>query len=459
MEDIKNSNSGGMWFNTNVATAKPSQLTTGILEEHFGQINWLYVYIIFSLFIEAMEQLLNIRQLRRYHRKTRPPTVECLVSEEGFLKSNNYNSDKMMFSIFTDLISCIISTTMLLTYMGPIFWRLSGTLLHTNNEYIQSLGYLGLNMLVSHITSIPFSLFFDFIIEERHGFNKKTLKLFIRDELLSVLLCIFIGAPLVCMTIYLVKWGGETFYLYLWGFAVFASLTLMLLFPNFIAPLFNKFQPLGNFELKQEIEKLAARVNFPLVKIYEIDGSKRSAHSNAYFYGFWWAKRIVLYDTLLHLKHDKILAILGHELGHWKLGHTLRMMVVQLIVTFAYCYLYGFVMHDKALFYSFGYHDTDAVIIGLLLFSYIFHPVNAVLQLITTGISRIHEFQADAFASNLGLGNSLQEGLIILCKENMLTIDPDRWYSWYHYSHPPILERIAALKKLEDERMCDQKAK
>lgn len=431
----------------------PSLLPFDNISVWFNSVPWLHVYIYFSIFVEVIEQYLNYRQLKRYNETKRPKMIEAIITEEEYLKSNIYNKDKMKFTIFSSIITNILSLSMVWFYAGPYFWMLSAHLCNTNNEYIQSLVYIGLNMLVGLITSIPFSLYFDFVIEERHGFNKKTLFLFFKDKIISIFVQIVLGGPLICAVIALVKWGGETFYFYLWLFTVFISFLMMLIYPNLIAPLFNKFEALKDEELKHKIENLAGDLSFPLVKIYQIDGSKRSAHSNAYFYGVWWAKQIVLYDTLLHLPHINILAILGHELGHWKLRHTVRMMIVSFVHMFVIFYLYGTVMHNDALFHSFGYNDgSKAVVIGLLLFCNIFQPVSSILDMIITMISRRHEFEADKFAHELNLNEALQSGLIDIHKENKSTLDPDPWYSWYHYSHPPLMERLNALQKLKKQK-------
>jgi len=198
---------------------------------------------------------------------------------------------------------------------------------------------------------------------------------------------------------------------------------------------------------------LAKSVSFPLTNIFSVDGSRRSAHSNAYFYGFFKNKRIVLYDTLLkQVELDELLAILGHEIGHWKLWHTIQGFFISQGYTFALFWFFSFVQSNPPLFTSFGfaYSDPMPIFIGLILFSQTFWgPVDKILSLILTFNSRYNEFQADAFAASLGRGKALASGLIKISIENLDNMVPDRWYSLYHYSHPPLVERLAAIEQLE----------
>ncbi|PFH33868.1 CAAX metallo endopeptidase [Besnoitia besnoiti] len=422
------------------------------LPHWFSNVPWLHVYLGFSLSVECFEQYLNLRQLRRYEEPKPPAKLAHLVSDEEYGKSNAYNKDKMRFGIFSSLFQTSVSLLSTACFLGPYLWRLAGRLTGGGNEYLQSLADLALSAVIGECISTPFQLYADFVVEEKHGFNKKTLGLFVKDKLLGLGLTAVIGAPLACAAIWLIKWGGESFYLWLWGFSVATSFALMFIYPNLIAPLFNKFEPLKDEELRDKINDLAKKLDFPLGKLYEMDNSKRSGHSNAYFYGFWWSKQIVLYDTLLHLPHDQILAILGHEMGHWKKNHTTKMMAVTFLQLFCTFYLFGLVLGNAALFDSFGYSDTRASIIGLKLFSNIFLPVNTLLSLLMTMYSRKNEFEADAFACELGYSKPLKQGLTAIHTENKSCLDPDPWFSFWHYSHPPLLERLRAIENIEAQQ-------
>merc|ERR1719253_1429305 len=224
------------------------------------------------------------------------------------------------------------------------------------------------------------------------------MSLYLTDFAKSELLSYVFGGLLIPGLIYIVHWGGESFYLYLWAFVQTLIFAFMWIYPNFIQPLFNKFEALKDEELKTKIEDLAKEHKFPLTNLFQIDGSKRSSHSNAYFFGFRKNKRIVLYDTLLHLKHDDILAILCHELGHWKFGHMLWNLLISSTNIFVMFWLYGKVMYSsysKEIVKQFGYGDSEAVMVSLMIFMMLYSPTQQLLGMCMTMLSRTFEFQAD----------------------------------------------------------------
>jgi len=215
-------------------------------------------------------------------------------------------------------------------------------------------------------------------------------------------------------------------------------------YPTVIAPLFNKFTELPEGELRSKIEALASRVEFPLTKLYQIDGSTRSAHSNAYFFGFFKNKRIVLYDTLMeHATNDEIVAIVGHELGHWKMNHVTKNLVISLTHMLAFFYMFGFFLNYEELYTSFGF-TSHSTLISLMLFSMLNEPIDHILSLAMHALSRHYEYQADEYATELGY--DLTSGLVAIHKKNASNLNPDSLYSMYHFSHPTLLERIEAIK-------------
>eukprot|EP00386_Alphamonas_edax_P011817 GDKI01037177.1.p1 GENE.GDKI01037177.1~~GDKI01037177.1.p1 ORF type:complete len:438 (-),score=100.56 GDKI01037177.1:230-1543(-) len=422
-------------------------------------VPWMEFYLAFAAIVEGFEQYIAGRQLKRHYDTDIPKELRALekqtdiklVDDEKFHKSQMYNRDKRRFNIIHSVFSFVINCCMVYFWITPKVWTWVGTYTGTD-EYYQSLGFLLATTLINEAMELPWSLYYDFVIEERHGFNKKTYILFFGDMIKTLALTCVFGGPVTCVIVYIVRRFAQTFYIWLWGFTMTLSLVMSILYPNVIAPLFNKFEPLGDLELKKKIEDLAASLSFPLTKLYVMDGSKRSSHSNAYFYGFWKAKRIVLFDTLLNLNHEKIVAVLGHELGHWKHSHTLKHLVWGSIEIFFTFYLYGKVSVDahtsKVLFESFGYFDTNSVVIGFMLFGNIYSPVSHVLGLLRTQLTRRFEFQADAFAHGLGHGEPLKEALASLHESNLGDYNPDPWYSWYHHSHPPLVERLQAIDML-----------
>ncbi|DAZ97407.1 TPA: hypothetical protein N0F65_011291, partial [Lagenidium giganteum] len=355
---------------------------------------------------------------------------------EKFDKSRAYGLDKSTFGFVSGAYNQLEATAFLLLGYLPYMWTVSGTALtalglDASNEIYRAIMLLTLTMVRDTIFGLPFSLYSTFVIEARHGFNKQTLKLFFMDKLKGLLLFMVIGYPVCAVLIYVIRWGGEHFYFYVWCFLFVFSIIMMTIYPVLIMPLFNTFTPLEQGELRTRIEALASSLNFPLTKLFVVDGSKRSSHSNAYFYGLFNSKRIVLFDTLLEQStHDEIVAILGHELGHWKLWHTAQGFVFQQVYTFVCFYIFGRCMNDAALFSSFGFESSSRpVIIGFLLFSQtIWAPVEHVLSFLMTLNTRKNEFQADAFAVDLGHAKALQSGLCKLSIENLSNMNPDKLY-------------------------------
>lgn len=305
-------------------------------------------------------------------------------------------------------------------------------------------------MIWSQITDLPFSIYSTFVIEARHGFNKQTTWLFFKDIVKGLILSIIIGPPIIAAIIYIVQIGGPYLALYLWGFIFVLSIFMMTVYPILIAPLFNKFTPLPDGALRHQIEELASSLKFPLKKLFVVDGSTRSSHSNAYMYGFFKNKRIVLYDTLIQQcnNEEEVVAVIAHELGHWKLSHTLYSFFLIQVLTLLQFGGYTLVRNSKDLFLSFGF-DTQPVFIGLMIFQHIVIPFQHVVSFCQNLVSRAFEFQADAFANSLGYSKPLRAGLVKLQEENLSTMNTDPWYSTYHYSHPPLVERLAALDKAE----------
>lgn len=287
--------------------------------------------------------------------------------------------------------------------------------------------------------------------------------------------------PLVAAIIKIIQWGGDYFFVYLWGFVVLFTLFMMIIYPEFIAPLFDRYTPLPDGELRKQIEALAASIHFPLYKLFVVEGSKRSSHSNAYFYGFFNFKRIVLFDTLLvkeerdkikekkedeepkeeddkedtkGCSNEEILAVLGHELGHWSLNHVLKNILISQVHIFMMFALFAYLYQLQMLYTAFGFPNEKPILIGLMIIlQFITAPYNAVLDFAMTVLSRRFEFQADSFAKGLGKAKQLKTALIKLNLDNLGFPVFDWLYSAWHHSHPPLMERMAALET--DDRKKD----
>jgi len=232
------------------------------------------------------------------------------------------------------------------------------------------------------------------------------------------------------------------------------SMFMMTIVPVVIMPLFNKYEPLPEGELKKSIYELAERLRYPLTKLFVMDGSKRSSHSNAFMFGFGKNKRIVLYDTLMNqVENEELLAILGHELGHWKLGHTLTNLFITQLYFGAAFYFFSLCYTSEELYRSFGFDGVDrpipTIIALTLFFQTLWAPVDKVLSFILTVFSRMNEFAADKFSVDLGYSQKLQTGLCKISLENLGSMCPDKWYATYHYSHPPLVERLSAMIELD----------
>ncbi|OIW17374.1 hypothetical protein TanjilG_22486 [Lupinus angustifolius] len=399
------------------------------------------------------ETYLDLRQHSALKLPTLPRTLVGVISQDKFQKSRAYSLDKSRFHFVHEFVTIVMDSTILFFGVLPWFWKKSEhfvTLvgLNAENEILHTLSFLAGVMIWSQITDLPFSLYSTFVIEARHGFNKQTILLFFRDMIKSIVLSILIGPPIVAAIIVIVQKGGPYLAIYLWAFMFVLSIVMMTVYPVLIAPLFNKFTPLPDGQLREKIEKLAASLKFPLKKLFVIDGSTRSSHSNAYMYGFFKNKRIVLYDTLVQQCKDdeEVVAVIAHELGHWKLNHTVYSFVAVQILTLLQFGGYTLVRNSTDLFRSFGF-DTQPVLIGLILFQHTVIPIQHLVSFGLNLVSRAFEFQADAFAKKLGYASALRSGLVKLQEENLSAMNTDPWYSAYHYSHPPLVERLAAIDK------------
>ncbi|KAJ1788801.1 zinc metalloprotease [Coemansia sp. RSA 2399] len=397
------------------------------------------------------ETHLDIRQRDRLHEVRRPQAISSFISRQAYIEANAYGLDQSSLALIQKLFDQLTNTAIIVYDMVPMLWAIVGAGMEAylgfgaEYEITQSLLFLMAASLVSSVISLPFTLYSTFVVEKRHGFNKQTIGIFFSDMVKSYALATFLGGPLIAAFLWIVTKTGSQFYLYVWALMSGAQILFILIYPTFIQPLFNKFDPLPEGELRTSIEALALRLNFPLKKLYVVDGSKRSGHSNAYVTGFSNSKKIVVYDTLIEqCATDEIVAIIGHELGHWKKNHLLRMMVAAQVQIFMLFFAFGSFVGEEAMYASFGM-DTMPTIIGFIFFQYLYDPLSNVLRFGINLLSRLHEFDADAFSKKLGFGGALASGLIKIHVENKSNLNPDPLYSTYHYSHPPLVERLNAI--------------
>ncbi|KAK6465890.1 zinc metalloprotease [Scheffersomyces coipomensis] len=418
-------------------------------------IDWKLIITGLTIGRFAVDTYLEYRQYQVLKRTSPPATLKSEVSQETFDKSQAYSRSKAKFGFFTGTISLIESLITIKYDLLYKFWDVSGSLLSSvsfllpkfmNGVITQSIILFSIAQLVSIITSLPTSYYYSFVLEEKYGFNKQTISLWITDKIKGFALTLVLGAPVVAAFLKIIDYFGDSFIVYTMFFVLIVQLVFMTIFPTLIQPLFNKFTPLEDGKLKEAIEDLASKQKFPLTNLYVIDGSKRSSHSNAYFTGLPWSKQIVLFDTLIdHSSIEETVAVLAHEIGHWKLNHLPKMLSFAQIHLFLLFSSFSAFIHNKSLFTSFGFTTVHPSMVGFLLFSDIFGPLEFVLQFAMNLLSRKHEYEADAYAKSCGYSADLSTSLIKLLSKNLSTMDADWLYSSYHHSHPILSERLDAL--------------
>jgi len=391
---------------------------------------------------------LDVRQLGRLSNTKRPKHLEKMVEEDAFKSSQEYGAAKLYFSMFRSMVET--PKDMYLLFNSTMIWTVALDLAkkigsEKHEILITSLIFIYLNSLIDLAVGIPFSLYFDFVLEEKFGFNKKTIRLFIMDQLKTQALTVCILGPF--MAIFLTLLTYENFVLYVNVFIFVFTFVMMQIYPTLIWPLFNEFSDVTKEGLKDDIQKLCDSVSYPLTGLYEIDGSKRSGHSNAMLYGFCNNKRIVLFDTITkQLNNEEIIAVLCHELGHWQYWHVIQGFVINQVNFFIILGGFSLCSKDLSMYQEFGY-STMIPVIGFTIYSKLLEPVQALMTVIIHGIQRFWEYQADSYAIEHKKGNELITALEKISKENKASLDPDPFYSTYHYTHPPIVDRLNVMRE------------
>jgi len=404
-------------------------------------IFYLIVGIIVVDFI--FEQILDYLNTTRWSEQL-PEKLKGIYNDAAYQKSQAYKKMNHKFEMLTSSLSFIIISLMLL-FNG--FTMVNGWVLGiTDNIILSSLFFFGILGLASDILTTPFAVYDTFVIEERFGFNKTTPKTFISDKIKSWLLAAVLGGGLLALIIFIWIKTGENFWLWAWLIITIISLFMTLFYSNLIVPLFNKQTPLEEGDLKQMIRDFSAKAGFQLKNIYVIDGSKRSTKANAYFTGFGPKKRIVLYDTLINdLSREEIVAVLAHEIGHYKKKHTLIGLISGIIQTGFMLFIFSLLVASPVLSSALGVEEPRFHI-GLIAFGILYSPLSFVMGVFMNIISRRNEYQADAFASQFGFAAELVSGLKKLSVNNLSNLTPHPLYVFFHYSHPTLLQRINRLE-------------
>jgi STE24 endopeptidase len=385
---------------------------------------------------------------------------------EAFPKSQAYGLDKSRFGFVRSAVGLTATLFLLVTGMLPRYWALASSATEMLLQAAPWLGsttgiagdvcraalFVGVSSGVDTVIGWPLDLYFNFVIQQRHGFNRQTLGLWVTDQIKGIALSVIIGTPVIGVIVLVLQASGEWLPLYLWGTMVAVQIVAMLVYPTLIQPLFNTFEQLPPGPVRTVIESLASSLGFPRDNIVVVDGTLRSSHSNAYVIGFGPAKRITIYDSLLsQMTIHEAEAVMAHELGHWKHGHIYALLLVNALQVGAIFGLYAFAAEFEPLYESLGFGPGDAEpIVRLVVFMELgMTPVQPVIQFLASQLSRSLEYDADRFAVDRGHSSALQRGLVKLSLENLSTPWVDSLYSAYYYSHPALPERLAAIAERE----------
>ena len=434
-----------------------------ITEEEKNNMTPYKTYILIIMFlIQIFEIYIKYRQYRRLG-ESRPIPKELIslgLDKLKYEESQKYQLAKIKFKIILNITKNAMSLLFLYFDLNPLQYNISRKLctsiplikFNPDNEYGPLFYFIFFELISEEIIDLPFELYETFVLEEKFGFNKTTLNTFIKDQIKTFILFLIILPIVISLLVYVIIKGGKYFYIFTEICAIILMFIFMWVYPNIIQPLFNKFKELEEGDLKNGILDLAKRVNYPLKKIYEMDASQRSSHSNAYLFGFWKNKRIVLFDTLIkNLEIKEIEGVLGHEFGHWAKWHSIILLFISFTNIFIIFYLLQFFINEIPIFISFGF-EQKSVFIGLYLFFLIYSPVTFFINAIQNYIVRIIEYQADKYSYELGYGDYLKKALIKLSESNKSDLDPDPLYSIINYSHPILVERIRAINKYQNDK-------
>ncbi|MDD5298904.1 MAG: M48 family metallopeptidase [Gallionella sp.] len=380
------------------------------------------------------------------HRAAVPEAFREKIQLADHQKAADYTSAKARFAMLGALFDAAL--LLVFTLAGGI--QFIADICHGwfGAPLTQGMATIVAVLLLSSLLEAPFSLYHTFVIEARFGFNKMTLKLYLIDALKSLLLGAVLGLPLLFGVLWLMERMGAYWWLYVWLVWMAFNLAVLFIYPSFIAPLFNKFTPLQDEAMKARIEALLDKCGFTAKGLFVMDGSKRSAHGNAYFTGFGKTKRIVFFDTLLgRLSGNEVEAVLAHELGHFKRRHVLKRIVATFAMSLGFLWLLGQLMQTAWFYQGLGV-STPSTALALLLFFMILPIFSFLLHPLLSAYSRKHEFEADAYAAQQTAATDLANALVKLYQDNAATLTPDPLYSAFYDSHPPAAVRIARLKTL-----------
>jgi STE24 endopeptidase len=416
------------------------------MQDFLNSTNFTQIFIALILIKFLLETYLKIRNLKSIdnNKDSVPPRFKNVVTEEEYRKSILYNTDRIKFQIFTALFGSVV---LVIFTIGGLLNYLTQVVMDMTSSNVLGAVLLGLLLIiVEEIISIPISIYSTFVIEERHGFNKTTRKTFVTDIFKGLLISGAISSILYATVIFIIISAGDLWWIYAFAAVFTLQAIIFFLYPVLIMPLFNKFEPLDDEQFKKPIEKLLEKVDFKSKGLFVMNASLRSTHGNAFFTGFGKNKRIVFFDTLLKtINPDEMEAILGHELGHYKLGHIRKTLISSLVFGFLGFYILNEIFKSDNFFIAHGLENLT-VYSKFLMFYLVIGSYTFFTKPITSALSRKREFEADDFSFQFTDGEHMISGLLKLTKDNASNLTPDPLYSSYYYSHPPIAERVASIE-------------
>ena len=372
-----------------------------------------------------------------------PLELSDVYEDKEYYKSQDYKKENYKFSMYLSIFSFILTIAFFyfkgFAYVDQIARSIS------DSGITITLIFFGIIMLGSDILTTPLSYYKTFVIEEKYGFNKSTKKLFFIDKIKGWLLMIILGGSILALVVWFYQQTGKNFWIYTWIFIALFSIFMTMFYSTLIVPLFNKQTLLENGELKSNLEEFSKKAGFNLDKIFVIDGSKRSTRANAYFTGFGSKKRIVLYDTLINdLETDEIVAVLAHEVGHYKKRHVIFNMFLSILLTGLTLYILSLFIDNSLLSNALSV-SQPSFHIGLIAFGVLYSPISELTGLAMNYLSRKFEYEADNYAKENYNGASLVSSLKKLSKNSLSNLTPHKSYVFMHYSHPTLLQRIQNL--------------
>jgi STE24 endopeptidase len=407
-------------------------------------INTVLLALLFLIVANfAFEQVLGLLNFRSGRGEV-PSILADVYDKDRYQKYLSHKQDSFKFGALVSLFSLGLILFMVIDGFVLLDDYVSQII---DNQIVRGLMFLGILGLFADLIATPFNLYATFIIEQKYGFNKTTPKIFFLDKIKTYAIAIIIGGGLLSLLIWVYQLAGDHFWWMAWILISGFSLFMAMFYSNLIVPLFNKQKPLEPGELRDRLNALALKTGFILKDIFVIDGSKRSTRANAYFAGLGKKRRIVLYDNLLKEQSiDQIEAVLAHEIGHYKLKHIQKSLVLGILQTGIMLYIFSLIVDGPFIYEALGASNQNFHL-GLVIFMILYSPVSMILSIGMNALSRKFEFQADAFSSRFVAGDNLISSLKHLASANMSNLTPHRFFVRVYYSHPPILDRIMHLNK------------